>query len=119
MTHAISRDPDVLFGIKVRDISTWRTYCHFPDKHRAAHIHVGMASLTDSPSQESALTPPIIVTPRCIIRRYHLSDIPAVAHHANNPKVARRLRPHFPSPYTYADAEEWCNRASAGERPLS
>ncbi|GAB1315534.1 GNAT family N-acetyltransferase [Madurella fahalii] len=62
---------------------------------------------------------PILTTPRCIIRRYHISDIPGVAHHANNPNVARYLRPHFPSPYTLADAEAWCKRACAGDKPLS
>jgi hypothetical protein len=61
----------------------------------------------------------ILTTPRCLIRPYHASDICAVAHYANNPNVARNLRPHFPSPYTLDDAEELVSRCCAEEKPLS
>ncbi|KAK0614516.1 acyl-CoA N-acyltransferase [Immersiella caudata] len=75
---------------------------------------------TEPSAPEIAPIPaPIVVTPRCIIRRYHISDIPRVAHHANNPNVARYLRPHFPSPYSLADAEAWYQFACTGDRPLS
>ncbi|KAK0638559.1 acyl-CoA N-acyltransferase [Cercophora newfieldiana] len=69
--------------------------------------------------ENTPISAPIVVTPRCVLRRYHISDIPAVAHHANNPNVARRLRPHFPSPYTLTDAETWVKMACEGEKPLS
>ena len=61
--------------------------------------------------ESNPIPAPILETPRFLIRRYHVSDIPAVAHHGNNPNVALRLRPHFPSPYTLADAEAWVKRA--------
>jgi len=64
---------------------------------------------------EIPIPTPILVTPRCILRRYHPSDVPGVAHHANNPNVAGRLRPHFPSPYTLADAEAWVKHACSLE----
>ncbi|KAK4442028.1 acyl-CoA N-acyltransferase [Podospora aff. communis PSN243] len=78
-----------------------------------------MASSTRTDTEPSAPAAPIVVTPRCIIRRYHVSDIPGVAHHANNPNVARYLRPHFPSPYSLADAETWYKFACSGDKPLS
>lgn len=40
----------------------------------------------------------------CTIRTLRESDIPALARHANNPKVAAMLRNSFPSPYTEDDA---------------
>ena len=70
-------------------------------------------------SETTPIPEPILVTSRCIIRRFHISDIPAVAHHANNPNVARRLRPHFPSPYTIADAEDWYKHTCTWQKPLS
>ena len=39
------------------------------------------------------------------LRPWRLSDAPAVAEAANNPKIAANLRNAFPSPYTLADAE--------------
>lgn len=39
----------------------------------------------------------------CRIRPLRLEDIPALARHANNPKVAAHLRDRFPSPYSIED----------------
>lgn len=41
------------------------------------------------------------------IRSYSPEDVPAVARHANNPRVAANLRDRFPHPYTEKHARIW------------
>ncbi len=45
-----------------------------------------------------------IETERLIIRSWTLDDVPALAKHANNPRIARNLRDAFPHPYSEEDA---------------
>lgn len=71
-----------------------------------------------TPANEAPLPTPILTLPTCLLRPHHLSDIPQLAKIANNPNVARRLRPHFPSPYTLADAESFVTGAIATEPTL-
>lgn len=50
-----------------------------------------------------------------IIRDWRHSDAPALARHANNPRVWANLRDRFPSPYTLDEAEAWvrhCTRVT-------
>lgn len=70
-------------------------------------------------SNETTLPDPILTLPTCILRLYHPSDVSAVARLANNPNVARRLRPTFPSPYTLADAEAWVSRCVTSTDPVN
>lgn len=51
---------------------------------------------------------PFIVTSRITIRPYHPSDAPVIARLANNKKIAANMTNRFPSPYTLADAENFC-----------
>ena len=44
------------------------------------------------------------------IRPYSITDAPAMARHANNPRIALCLRDGFPHPYTLADAEAFLGR---------
>ena len=41
------------------------------------------------------------------LRKWSLSDITSLQHHADNPKIAANLTDRFPNPYTQADAEEY------------
>ncbi|KAK1752514.1 acyl-CoA N-acyltransferase [Echria macrotheca] len=70
-----------------------------------------MSTSTSDPTP--SLPSPILTLPTCQIRPYHASDVDAVARYANNTNVARRLRPHFPSPYTRADAESWVQHCTS------
>jgi RimJ/RimL family protein N-acetyltransferase len=47
-----------------------------------------------------------------MIRDWKKSDAESIAHYANNPNVAMRLRDRFPSPYTIYDAEGFLAAAS-------
>jgi len=44
------------------------------------------------------------------IRDWERDDAPALAGHANNPKIAINLRDRFPHPYTLSDAESFLAR---------
>jgi RimJ/RimL family protein N-acetyltransferase len=44
---------------------------------------------------------------RCVLREWRDGDEPSLAHHADNPNVARHLRDGFPQPYTLRDAAAW------------
>jgi ribosomal-protein-alanine N-acetyltransferase len=44
---------------------------------------------------------------QCILREWKRQDAPALAKHANNPKIAGNLRDGFPYPYTLKNAEKW------------
>jgi ribosomal-protein-alanine N-acetyltransferase len=43
----------------------------------------------------------------CSIRSWQSSDLDALVHHANNPRIAQNMRDRFPSPYTRAAGEAW------------
>ncbi|KAH6898538.1 acyl-CoA N-acyltransferase [Thelonectria olida] len=56
-------------------------------------------------------------TDRLIIRRYALSDAPALAAAGNDPLVVFNLTHRFPHPYTLADAEAFLTESCRPERP--
>jgi len=50
----------------------------------------------------------IITLPNGIsVRRYRLTDVESLAHHANNKRVWDNLRNRMPHPYTPSDSETW------------
>lgn len=53
------------------------------------------------------------ILPRCRVRPWRYSDLASLVHHANDPRVARTVRDHFPHPYTTADGERWLAHAIA------
>ena len=54
-----------------------------------------------------------IEIPGAVLRKWTRNDIPSLAHHADNPRIASCLRDGFPSPYTLADAERFIAMATA------
>ena len=54
---------------------------------------------------------------RCRLRDWGPSDAASLARHADNRKIWRNVRDHFPHPYTLADAETWVERAGAEVPP--
>jgi len=58
-------------------------------------------------------TPPLeLPLERCTIRSWRLTDIPALARHADDRKVWRNLRDRFPHPFTVMDAARWVRAAT-------
>ena len=59
----------------------------------------------------------------CRLRPFRMEDAEALVRHANNPKIAARVRDRFPSPYTRRDARDVpessieAARERAGVRP--
>ena len=53
-----------------------------------------------------------------LIREWRRGDEVSLVRHANNPKVAGKLRDIFPHPYTLADAERWIAHAG-GRNPTT
>ncbi len=51
----------------------------------------------------------------CRLRPFRSSDAPAIANHANNPKVAMYLRDRVPHPYCERDAREFVAYIAATE----
>ncbi|MEN6610086.1 MAG: GNAT family protein [Methanoregulaceae archaeon] len=51
------------------------------------------------------------VTSSCVLRDWSADDAPAIARHANNPRIACHLRDGFPHPYTLRDAERFITMA--------
>ncbi len=72
-----------------------------------------MATQEPSPPSTSPLPNPIVTLPQCLIRPYSEADVPALAHEANSPLIARNMRNTFPSPYTGAEARSWVQHARA------
>ncbi|KAK0745865.1 acyl-CoA N-acyltransferase [Schizothecium vesticola] len=72
-----------------------------------------------SPPSDQPLPAPIATTPRLTLRPFHLSDAPALAIIANNPRVAYNLTSTYPSPYTLDNAHYWCRTANAASPPLN
>ncbi len=54
----------------------------------------------------------------CRLRPFRMEDADALVRHANNPKIAMRVRDRFPNPYTRRDAKEFlravCKRLEDG-----
>lgn len=55
---------------------------------------------------------------RSVIRPWRPEDRDSLAENADDLRIWRNLRDHFPHPYTRADAERWI-AASAGQEPPS
>jgi RimJ/RimL family protein N-acetyltransferase len=53
----------------------------------------------------------------CRIREWRPEDAASLARHADNRRIWRNVRDHFPHPYTLADAETWIERAAAEQPP--
>lgn len=49
---------------------------------------------------------------RCRLRPWRFTDLASLVHHANDERVARTVRDHFPQPYTKADGERWLAHAT-------
>jgi [ribosomal protein S5]-alanine N-acetyltransferase len=60
--------------------------------------------------------PLVITTPGALLRPWRPEDAPALARHANNPRVAACMRDLFPSPYTLDDAHRFI-RLATGPSP--
>jgi RimJ/RimL family protein N-acetyltransferase len=54
---------------------------------------------------------------RCTLRPWRVGDEASLVAHANNRRVSRNLKDHFPFPYTPADAAEWIAHAAAAPGP--
>jgi RimJ/RimL family protein N-acetyltransferase len=52
-----------------------------------------------------------------VLRPWKKGDEPAIVRHANDRKVWRNLRDHFPHPYTPSDAVDWIRRVSERGAP--
>ncbi|KAF4466899.1 n-acetyltransferase p20 [Fusarium albosuccineum] len=65
------------------------------------------------PSEEMGTV--LLETERLIIRRYYLSDAPAMAEIGNDTAVSAYMRARFPSPYTLSDAENFLAMACKGD----
>lgn len=48
----------------------------------------------------------------CRLRPFRMEDAESLVRHANNPKIAMRVRDRFPSPYTLRDAREFLRAVS-------
>jgi ribosomal-protein-alanine N-acetyltransferase len=48
----------------------------------------------------------------CRLRPFRMEDAEAVARHANNPKIAAKVRDRFPNPYTIEHAREFLKAVS-------
>jgi RimJ/RimL family protein N-acetyltransferase len=57
-----------------------------------------------------------LVLSRCTVRDWRRSDAASLARHADNPKIWRNVRDHFPHPYRLDHAERFIARALA-QRP--
>lgn len=52
----------------------------------------------------------------CRLRPWRHTDLDSLVRHANDPRVARTVRDHFPQPYTRADGEKWIAHTTAEGR---
>lgn len=50
---------------------------------------------------------------RCRVRPWRYSDLASLVRHANDKRVTRTVRDHFPHPYTSEDGERWLAHATA------
>lgn len=51
------------------------------------------------------------------VRSWRREDAPALARHADNRRIWRNVRDHFPHPYRLADAELWIERVLGSHDP--
>lgn len=58
-----------------------------------------------------------LVLADCRIRSWRREDAPALSRHADNRKIWRNVRDHFPHPYTVADADLWIERVLGSGEP--
>ena len=58
------------------------------------------------------LVAPTLTGTRCILRTLVPSDAMSLRRHADDLAVSRNLFDGFPSPYTLADAQSWCDSAN-------
>ena len=59
-----------------------------------------------------------IITPTSVLRDWTEHDAPALARHADDPRIAATMRDGFPSPYTISDAHRFIAMATAPGRQL-
>lgn len=52
----------------------------------------------------------------CRLRPLQMDDAESLAHHANNRKIAERLRDRFPHPYTLEDAKRFLSAVTARDQ---
>ena len=52
---------------------------------------------------------PLLQGKRCRLRPLTLEDAPSLQRHADDEAVRRHLFEGYPSPYTLADAQDWCS----------
>jgi RimJ/RimL family protein N-acetyltransferase len=55
----------------------------------------------------------------CTLRPWRLDDVAVLPDVANDPEVVRYMNHRFPSPYTYADADDWIRRQLSDSDPLN
>ncbi len=53
-----------------------------------------------------------IITPCSILRNWRPLDAKSLVKHADNPRIAAKMRDAFPSPYKMADAEQFISMAT-------
>jgi hypothetical protein len=70
------------------------------------------AELQSAP-QRALSASPVLLSERLVLRAPHIDDIDALAHLANNAKVATMVS-RMPHPYTVADARAFVGRAANG-----
>ncbi|KAI0181132.1 acyl-CoA N-acyltransferase [Hypoxylon sp. FL1284] len=58
---------------------------------------------------------PIVVTDKCLVRPYVVSDAPALAEAANRPEIYAFMRDTFPHPYTVENSLAWIDFAQKGD----
>jgi RimJ/RimL family protein N-acetyltransferase len=66
--------------------------------------------MRELPKTSDLLPLPILQGERCLLRPLAAADAASLQRHADNPNVARCMFDGFPSPYTPAIAQEWCER---------
>lgn len=49
---------------------------------------------------------------RCRLRPWRFDDLESLVRNANDERVARTVRDHFPHPYTMSDGERWLTHAT-------
>ncbi len=64
-------------------------------------------------SQRVSSQSPVLLSERLVLRAPHIEDIDALAHLANNAKIANMVS-RMPHPYTVADAKDFVRRANKG-----
>jgi RimJ/RimL family protein N-acetyltransferase len=66
--------------------------------------------MREPPNPPQLLPLPVLQGERCLLRPLVAADAASLQRHADNPRVARCMFDGFPSPYTPAAAQDWCER---------